>query len=86
MKAWVYTLCLSSGGLYVGACHRLETRLEDYLSGEGARQTVLDPPISMVYAEGFPSFVAVRRREAQLHEAELAQDFDPDHVEGHFVH
>jgi len=65
-RSWVYILRLLSGTYYVGACHDLPRRIRQHWSGEGSRQTVIDPPISLVYSDEHPNFVLARRREAQL--------------------
>ncbi|MEW6510627.1 MAG: GIY-YIG nuclease family protein [Bacteroidota bacterium] len=66
MNCWVYILRLRSGSLYVGACRNLRRRYDQHLRGKGSRQTALDPPITIAYAEEHPTFVLARRREAQL--------------------
>ena len=62
----VYFLRLRSGVLYVGASADLEQRLDAHASGQAGRTTRLDPPISLLRFEAYPSFSAARRREAQL--------------------
>jgi putative endonuclease len=59
-------LFLRSGALYVGACRDSNRRYADHVKGRASRRTSLDPPISTAYAEKSPSFIAARRREAQL--------------------
>ncbi len=62
----VYFLRLRSGVPYVGASADLEQRLDDHASGQAGRTTRLDPPISLLRFEAYPTFTAARRREAQL--------------------
>jgi putative endonuclease len=62
----VYFLRLRSGVPYVGASADLEQRLDDQASGQAGRTTRLDPPISLLRFEAYPTFPAARRREAQL--------------------
>ncbi len=66
MTSWVYILRLRSGSLYIGACRDLRHRFGQHLRGEGSRQTSLDPPVAIAYAEEHTNFVTARRREAQL--------------------
>jgi putative endonuclease len=62
----VYFLRLRSGVPYIGATADLEQRLGDHASGQAGRTTRLDPPISLLRFEAYPTFPAARRREAQL--------------------
>ena len=62
----VYFLRLRSGVPYVGASADLEQRLDAHASGQAGRTTRLDPPISLLRFEAYPTFPAARRREAQL--------------------
>lgn len=62
----VYILRLRSGTIYIGASEDLEQRLDDHASGQGCRTTQLDPPITLLLVEEFPTFSGARTREAQL--------------------
>jgi len=66
VPAAVYFLRLRSGALYIGATARLEQRLVDHASGRGGRTTLLDPPVTLLRQEFFPTFVEARGREAQV--------------------
>ncbi len=66
MAAWFYILRLRSGSLYPGATTGLKKRYEEHVAGRACRTARLDPPIALVYAEEFETFVEARRREAQV--------------------
>ena len=62
----VYFLRLRSGVPYVGGSADLQQRLGHHASGQAGRTTRLDPPISLLRFEAYPTSTAARRREAQL--------------------
>ncbi|HWA87197.1 MAG TPA: GIY-YIG nuclease family protein [Opitutus sp.] len=62
----VYFLRLRSGALYIGASEDLEQRLEDHATGQACRTTQLDPPVSLLRIEVYPTYSEARFREAQL--------------------
>lgn len=62
----VYILRLKSGGIYIGASTNLPQRLEDHISGQACRTTLLDPPTTLVRVEIHTTFAEARAREAQL--------------------
>ena len=63
---FVYILQLRSGALYVGCSNDVEDRFERHSAGRACRTTTNDPPIKLLFVELHASFVAARRREAQL--------------------
>ena len=66
MSAWLYILRLKSGQLYIGSTTDLDRRFEEHMSGRACRTTQLNPPVKLLYSEGFDSFSDARRREAQI--------------------
>jgi putative endonuclease len=64
--AVVYILRLKSGGIYIGASTDLEQRLDDHISGQACRTTLLDPPATLVRVEIYTTYAEARKREAQL--------------------
>lgn len=66
MPAWFYILRLKSGVLYPGATTNLKQRWTDHQTGRACRTTRYDPPMALVYFEEHPTFIEVRRREAQV--------------------
>lgn len=62
----VYFLRLLSGQLYIGCSTDLGQRLDDHVSGQACRTTLLDPPRALLRVEVHSSFAAARAREAQL--------------------
>jgi putative endonuclease len=64
--AVVYFLRLRSGILYVGASVDLAQRLDDHVTGQACRTTVLDPPLALLRVEICSTFAEARRRESQL--------------------
>ena len=66
MPAWLYILRLKSGQLYAGSTTDLDRRIEEHYSGHACRTTKLDPPVGLVYSEGWATFADARRREAQI--------------------
>ena len=66
MPAWLYILRLESGQLYAGSTTDLDRRIEEHYSGHACRTTKIDPPVELVYSEGWATFADARRREAQI--------------------
>ena len=66
MPAWLYILRLKSGQLYAGSTTDLDRRIEENYSGHACRTTKLDPPVELVYSEGWATFADARSREAQI--------------------
>jgi predicted GIY-YIG superfamily endonuclease len=50
----------------MGTGHHAAISAIEHLHGGGSRQTALDPPVAIAYAEQHANFVAARRREVQL--------------------
>lgn len=55
-----------SGGLYIGATTDLNQRYKDHCSGKASQTTKLDPPVALLYSEGFETFSEARKRETQI--------------------
>ena len=66
MPAWFYLLRLKSGRLYPGATTDVSRRWQEHVEGKACRTTRLDPPVALACTEEHPTFVAARRREAQV--------------------
>ena len=66
MPAYLYILKLRSRALYIGSTTNLDQRYRDHCAGKACRTTKLDPPVVLVYSEGFETNVEARRREAQV--------------------
>jgi predicted GIY-YIG superfamily endonuclease len=66
MPAWLYSLRLKSGQLYVGTTTDLDQRYKDHCSGKACRTTQLDPPQKLLYSEELETFSDARRRESQV--------------------
>jgi len=62
----VYFLRLRSGTPYIGASVDLKQRLDDHVAGQACRTTQLDPPLTVLRVEVYPTFREARQREAQL--------------------
>jgi len=52
--------------LYTGIAKDLDKRLQDHNTGKGAKYTKGRRPVTLVYAEIFPSRAAAARREYEL--------------------
>ena len=65
MSSWFYILRLKSGGLYPGVTTNLASRLRAHFNSNACRTTRLDPPISLIYSEGFDTLGQAQKRENQ---------------------
>jgi putative endonuclease len=66
MPAWLYSLRLKSGNLYIGATTDLEQRCQEHFQGKACKTTKVDSPVALVHSEEFETNVEARRREAQV--------------------
>jgi len=56
----------ADGSLYVGSTRSLEQRLDQHVSGKGARYTSHRLPVELVFAEEFANIGDAYRREKQI--------------------
>jgi predicted GIY-YIG superfamily endonuclease len=63
---FVYILLCRDGAYYVGCTHDLERRMDEHFAGRGGHYTRCNPPIRLLYQEGFPKRAAAEARERQL--------------------
>jgi len=80
---WVYILQCSDGSYYVGHTDNLEKRLGEHRTGEIEGYSSSRLPVSLVFAEDFPSRIDALERERQVKrwsrkkkEALIARDWD----------
>jgi putative endonuclease len=66
MSAWFYILHLRSSHLYCGSTRSVEKRINDHFAGRACRTRKIDPPISLVYTEEYPTYKEAFRREQQV--------------------
>ena len=63
---FVYILQCQNGLLYVGIAKDVGNRFKQHLIGKGARQTMINKPLRIVYIEGPMQEVQATERERQL--------------------
>ncbi len=64
--AWMYILQCSDGSYYVGSTPELERRFSEHQAGKGARYTARRRPLTLVFAQEFPSIEQAYRAEKQV--------------------
>ena len=62
---YIYILKCKGGSLYTGMTNDPERRLKEHLDKK-ARYTSYNPPIGLVYKEGYPTRSAAAKREAEI--------------------
>lgn len=63
---FVYVLLCQDGSLYTGISPDPEKRLQQHLSGKGAKYTRSHKPVKIVYQEKFDSRSEALKREAEI--------------------
>ena len=63
MAAYVYLLLCGDGSYYTGWTNDLEKRVKQHTAGKGGRYTRAHLPVSLVYAEQWPTKQAAMQRE-----------------------
>ena len=66
MRAWLYILRCADGSYYTGSTNNLTLRVAQHQAGEGGVYTRHRLPVSLVYAQEFPSEHDAFLRERQV--------------------
>ena len=65
--AWVYILRCTDGSFYVGSTNNLDLRLEQHMTGNGAKYTSRRLPVELVWSEDYEYVSEAWAVERQLH-------------------